>query len=310
MDFPIGSLGYIAPEIFENEKSTYTKASDVWQVGVLILEIVLGRSICSHLTTIDEAREHTANLKSNIPSNDVIDEQLKSFLDSCLAIDPATRPEIPQLFNQPFLQGGLEKPSTWFKRPFIPPLDQSIHELETFYVTKPELYYLWKVAGGDLLYEIPEKSSKRPAILSIPSWVSHSANVEELALALQERPPFSSEPKIISLEEILKSNQKLRDSAQECQKVLDRYLDTWKYSAVFSSENLDELWTQYITLPPKQLNLKNKEKDLEYQFIRLFRFNSLLASYPITRESLQLEAVADIPPVFTFQLDDLIVNRY
>jgi TBC domain-containing protein kinase-like protein len=79
--------------------------------------------------------------------------------------------------------------------------------------------------------------------------------------------------------------------------VLEKYQDRWKYSMSFSKENLVKLWELSYYQKNHILNCKSKDRDLEYQFLRLFRFGSLIERFPTSKDSIILEAVADIPPL-------------
>jgi serine/threonine protein kinase len=49
MTEPLGTAGYIAPEILERHLATtgYSNAVDVWGFGMILLEMLLGRVRCS-----------------------------------------------------------------------------------------------------------------------------------------------------------------------------------------------------------------------------------------------------------------------
>lgn len=65
----------------------------------------------------------------------------------------------------------------------------------------------------------------------------------------------------------------------------------------FSKENLNTLWELSKHQRLHTLNCKSKDRDLEYQYLRLFRFGSLIDRFPATSDDILLEAVADIPPL-------------
>lgn len=282
---------YQAPEIVDKDRPVLTRSTDIWALGILLLKIWSGN------------KDVITAGAPKIPDDGDVDAEFKSFLYHCLDPNPLTRASIPRLYNHSFMY-NIKKPNTWFKRPFIPSNieDTAIHAIETFRPTVFELYHLWTIFGGDLKREVPDLATKRPPILSIPTWVPKHANIEELVLKMQDRPTSLADTKYVSLAPVVAAIQKLRESMDLCTTALGRYNDVWKYFPTFDQAYVDELWEQYQTKPPTQLNSKLKERDMEYQFLRMFRFNSLLASYPLTEEQIKLEAVSDIPPLMRGQI--------
>jgi serine/threonine protein kinase len=297
VDFVIGSKPYLAPEASQAELEDdaipipYTFKGDTWALGILLLELAVGP------LDSDISMEDILDHIHHFPSHFSI--EFKLFLTMCLTLDPIQRPSIASLFNHPFLL-ELKRPVTWHKRPYIAPISQDIHTLNHFHPTKLELFHFWNLAGGDLTREVPELTSKKPIILSIPSWVSRISNVEELVLSLQERPAFSSEARLIPLSNLLERIRSLKLSLNLGRSILDRYNDQWKYHPLFGQITIEESWSLFNSKHLTQLNSRNKESDMEYQLIRLFRFRSLLAGFPATLESIKIEAIADIPPVLLF----------
>ncbi|KAJ2702442.1 hypothetical protein FB645_004261 [Coemansia sp. IMI 203386] len=93
-----GTPLYMAPEMLR--RSRYTYKADLWSLGVLLYELYVGKT--------PFRTNSLADLKQNIMEEDIIwpkriPAQLKSFLDSLLQKDPASRPHWRQLRRHPFL---------------------------------------------------------------------------------------------------------------------------------------------------------------------------------------------------------------
>ncbi|XP_023231988.1 TBC domain-containing protein kinase-like protein [Centruroides sculpturatus] len=135
VSFPIGIPKYLAPETLMGDvpgKSDYSfpyplpsgPKSDIWSLGIIILELVLGKELWEHciideifqeillLVKLDSgqsvlytiAKEHDVIQKlENMPST------LKSFLESCLTTDPLKRPNASKLLEHEFFkEHGLD----------------------------------------------------------------------------------------------------------------------------------------------------------------------------------------------------------
>ena len=277
-DFPAPEFKEIDPDAVK-----LTIASDIWDLGIVLLKIWTGNAVQS-----DEENH------PKIPES--MNTEFKSLIMKCLSPDPNNRSSIGSIYNHSFMN-GVEKLNTWFKRPYIPNFDNSIHKVDFFTLTYREIYHFWNLLGGDLKREIPDLATKRPPILSFPKFVSKTSDIEQLVLQMQHRPKHLSELKFVSLTLVNESIKALRSSMELCQVALGRYNDVWKYNPNFDQTNIEELWGQFQAKPPTQLNSKLKERDMEYQFLRFFRFNSLLATYPLSGDQIKQEAIADIPPL-------------
>lgn len=250
-------------------------------LGILVLELY------------GVALDTKSDYRGQIPLE--MDPSLKDFISQCLEPEPEKRASAILLLEHRLFD-GMERPTICFNDSQIHPSNDSIDSLESFTPTYKQIFFLWNLLGGDPKRLVPELTSTHAPIFSIPTWIPMSADVEELVLQLQDRPKLPAEPKLVSLYPTWVEIAKLKSSLPVCQKVLEKYNDGWKYPTPFREDQLEQLWSIYNkkVLP---LNCRVKERDMEYQFLRMFRFKSLLAAYPETAESICLEAIADIPPL-------------
>lgn len=108
----IGCQSYMAPERICSNKAPYSVQSDVWSLGLSLLEIALGRypypsdlysNIFSQLSAIIDGNP------PQLPSR--FSEPARRFVASCLRKRPEDRPTYTQLLGDPWLQkddGGRE----------------------------------------------------------------------------------------------------------------------------------------------------------------------------------------------------------
>ncbi|KAI9217408.1 kinase-like domain-containing protein [Blastocladiella britannica] len=102
----IGCQSYMAPErIAMVDNATYSAASDVWSLGIFLLEVGSGQypfppdrydSVFAQLNAI------VAETPPTLPA-DRFDAKTIEFVQSCLQKDAAARPTYPQLLAHPFL---------------------------------------------------------------------------------------------------------------------------------------------------------------------------------------------------------------
>lgn len=175
-------------------------------------------------------------------------------------------------------------------------LDGSGNSLESFTLSPKEIYSLWTIASGGLARQITIPASTKPAIFSIPNFVQTTDDVESMYLAMEERPPFVDTMKVIDMKRVQRCIKDLQSNLEIAKETLNRYDDGWKYSLPLESDYIDDLWASF-QIKPASLYSRTKDRDLSYQFLRIFRFHSLLNESPLQTESLRLEAISDISPL-------------
>lgn len=88
---PIENHQFIAPEI---QKNGYSEKSDIWSIGLIIIELLTGASPKSTYFNISTLETLTSNNSG----------AARDFIKTCLEIDPESRPSIDQLRRHKFVK--------------------------------------------------------------------------------------------------------------------------------------------------------------------------------------------------------------
>ncbi|EPZ34684.1 Protein kinase, catalytic domain-containing protein [Rozella allomycis CSF55] len=102
----IGCQSYMAPErITSGDMKPYKSISDVWSLGVSLLEIGLGRYPFPLSRKDSVFAQITAIVKGDPPTlpTDRFSTECSNFIELCLNKDPEMRPSYSQLLAHPFL---------------------------------------------------------------------------------------------------------------------------------------------------------------------------------------------------------------
>ncbi|EJD42649.1 kinase-like protein [Auricularia subglabra TFB-10046 SS5] len=104
----IGCQSYMAPERIkgesQNKLGTYTVSSDVWSLGLSMIEIAMGAYPYPPETYSNVFAQLTAIVHGDPPHlPDGFSEDAHSFVDACLAKEPERRPTYGELLQHPFL---------------------------------------------------------------------------------------------------------------------------------------------------------------------------------------------------------------
>lgn len=104
----IGCQSYMAPERIkgesQNQLSTYTVSSDVWSVGLSIIELAKGCYPYPPETFANVFAQLTAIVNGPAPTLPVgYSDDAQDFVAKCLLKDPNARPTYAQLLEHPFL---------------------------------------------------------------------------------------------------------------------------------------------------------------------------------------------------------------
>ncbi|KAJ3322274.1 hypothetical protein HDV06_003167 [Boothiomyces sp. JEL0866] len=287
----------MAPEILKyGPYQEATTKSDIWSFGVLLLELYFGSMFESH--SIGDLVSNAMDINALLRKLETVDDQdCRDFIILCLEEDDSKRPGIDMLINHSWFK-DLEIQNTWYKRPHI---QKPSKNDKPFHPNLKEVYYFWKLLGGDIEREISDKTdSSQRYLLSLPATVTKETNIKSLVISLQQKPLFVDAFKEINMEKVWIEIQNLRKVLEKSFSASTAYDDGWKYPIEWSSKNQKEIWDTYTTKPNLALNSKNS--DFKYQFLRLFLFKSLLKKYPQTLASIKQEAVKDIPILLRGQI--------
>lgn len=116
----VGTLDYIAPEMFESDG--YTIACDLWSVGIIAFEMVFGHTPFNH-----DHQQQTLYMIRNwenyliIPNQPTVSSEFLSFLGSLLCVHEK-RHTVDQIMNHAFFQNVPWEEMRNIKPPFIPDL--------------------------------------------------------------------------------------------------------------------------------------------------------------------------------------------
>ena len=106
----VGTVNYIAPEVVLNNgsaKKCDLRAADVWSVGVIMHELLVGRVPFEllEMPSTSDAANSRLRFSSHLP---LLDAQSALLLAAALSRDPLSRPTARTLGSHPFFQVGLE----------------------------------------------------------------------------------------------------------------------------------------------------------------------------------------------------------
>lgn len=99
-----GTPYYLSPELWHRQP--YSKKSEMWALGVVLYEVMAlkrpfgGRNMDDLVSNICRAR------RQPIPTS--FSEELRSVCDKLLSVDPAQRPSLRELFEEPFVRTNLQ----------------------------------------------------------------------------------------------------------------------------------------------------------------------------------------------------------
>ena len=106
VDTFVGTVAYMSPERLQGSKYTY--ASDIWALGVSMVECLLGRypfnKPQSYFDYIEETM--TTNMWSGLRQSGIsVSDDAKDFVKHCTFTDPNRRSDTNELIDHPWLRG-------------------------------------------------------------------------------------------------------------------------------------------------------------------------------------------------------------
>ncbi|KAH3849892.1 TBC domain-containing protein kinase-like protein [Dreissena polymorpha] len=326
--FPIGKMTYMSPEVFsfgpvkiddDTELSTLPSSSpkvDVWSLGCILLELVTGKqlwkdsslqNIIKKVTTLAKNEDDAFNffVQEIQCENEIkgLKESTLQLLRLCLTVNPKNRPAPCELLqHESFVQCNLKQEmpkngyhmfSTVLRCRYLelPVLSDGDKDEVVDYLSErsmEEVYYLWKLAGGDLEAVLKKVGmiKAKPSVTILPILTLDSGDV--LGEGRDQAELWDTRVVLLSLDQL---RQRLSDMDGKAYYPLLENENSSRDAIPTSLSNADLANTA-------NLPLVIKEKDIEHQFHRVILYERLIKGYPYKRNDILREARVDIPPLF------------
>ncbi|BES89849.1 TBC [Nesidiocoris tenuis] len=293
VNFPIGSLKYMAPEVILNSPDEKSSSScDVWSFGLVLVEVLFGcdlwpnqglRQIVKNiigLLAVQDVLQKIANECGKSKEYAKLPAEMKQLVSSMLKTDPNERLPADQLLNLEIFR--LVNFEFAHNRKF----HRAQNRANLNHDALVELYHYWQLSGGDVYSELKKNGliHNKPPILSLPCVLM----LEGMQFGDSKAESQCLGPTVIPLNvaHLLARFQKLPVS--------------FRYPEL-SSRASDG--SESSSLP-----LAIKERDSEYQFRRIQIFKHLLKDAERHRASILVEASRDIPPLLRAKIWALILS--
>ncbi|XP_030643926.1 TBC domain-containing protein kinase-like protein [Chanos chanos] len=324
VDFPIGYPSYLAPEViaqgcFRSTDSSLVDPplpsgpkSDVWSLGILLFELCVGRGILQNidiserlkfiinLGVMDDIVTVLAEEHGCLEIIKELPEKASALLRKCLTFLPSKRPTPSELLEDSVFEGvsclytPYQKAAGLFSsslRCAHLELPEDISELckdegDDYLAERSiaEVYHLWCLAGGDLEKELTNKGiiQSKPPVCTLPKFILEDGE----SFGQGRDRSFLLDDTTVTLS-LCQLKNRLKEVAGEAYYPL---LED-EQSSLPQSSSSNEL-TAAVSLP-----LIIRERDTEYQLIRIVLFDRLLKAYPYKKNQVWKEARVDIPPL-------------
>jgi len=308
VSFPVGHPKYIAPEVYLNGRGAKSGPKvDVWSLGMIIMELALGKQLWSDLKLTQCMRKVLSLLHIKVSVMErlarehgcweqcqELPAELRDFISKCLSISACDRPTPHQLLQHTLFHNISEADIVThntdkmqyqvfpgFQSRRTPVIQNMKHPL--LERSLQELYYLWHLAGGDVQAELKKQG------------------------LIRTKAPILSIPNLVLLEGTVFGQVRDQTSMLDLRVVplpLDTLYQRLVHMPLTSYYPLVEVKSEIIAredgeqLEAAALPLVIRERDTEYQFHRIVLYDRLIKGYPYKKTAILKEARKDIPPLY------------
>lgn len=330
--YPLGLARFMAPEVICSGPVVVDEYSnaviqphlgpkvDIWSLGLILLEAYTGCQIWSTLSLQQKIHKVLNFITTTYEPLDIISKEnnledaLKNLsedaidvLKQCLTVSPQNRMSASDLLRHKIFAGKCPRKvahmngvQLFFAKTNLKDLElPTANELaliknndHLFHRSMEEVYYLWRLAGGDLESVLKRAGmiKSRPPITLLPCFVLASG--EWFGQKRDQSELLDNTVIVLSQEQLRNRLKHVGEAAYypllEDEKETLRGLPTSPSSGDLS---------QTATLP-----LVIREKDVEYQFHRIILYERLLQGYPFKKAHIWREARIDTPPLYRAQV--------
>lgn len=130
----MGTLPYMAPELFGSDKKIDLIKTDIYSLGILILELVIGYENYKKLYASSDQRELITKIKNGDLYSKITQEVIKlnikmpavcELISACINNDPSKRPSTEEILDA-IKKQGIKIPVNTDLRPLAPPPKENL----------------------------------------------------------------------------------------------------------------------------------------------------------------------------------------
>lgn len=127
----IGTLFWMSPELLTY--SDYNNKTDIWSLGITIIEMAEGEPPYSNLKTKMAMLKMSREPPQGMTNPELWSKEMNSFISACLTIKPERRPTAKELLKHPFIEKYAKGPALLSEL-----ADQCIEEIEAHRLAQNE----------------------------------------------------------------------------------------------------------------------------------------------------------------------------
>uniref|UniRef100_H2YXL2 TBC domain-containing protein kinase-like protein n=1 Tax=Ciona savignyi TaxID=51511 RepID=H2YXL2_CIOSA len=292
---PLGLVKYSSPEqilscCYPEIPNALSCKADVWALCIVLMELlhkevlwpdVENKSLVKRVLCLCANKSAQKNIevlcqdfkeKNLLYETDQAIQSIKTILENGLCVNLSKRAMPYQILKQ------LDKDKS-----SVPNPTTNGYKIEYNGNTNPllemdsdEVWYLWNLAGGDMIAEVLRSVTTTPSVRTMPSFVTLHGDLYGLEPSPENL--FNPGFQLLSLDTV--------ESRLE--------VNSENISLIYPLLELDT--SEEVSHESAKLPLLIRENDFDYQVHRIALYKRLLLGYPYLREKLWKESRIDIPP--------------